>query len=53
LNSSRTAEGFGDLAGITDDEIARLYYDWHQWALPKQLPPEGDWVTWLLMGGRG
>ncbi len=53
MNSSRTAEGFGDLAGITDDEIARLYYDWHQWALPKQLPPEGDWVTWLLMGGRG
>lgn len=35
------------------DEIVKLYYDWNQWALPKQLPPEGDWVTWLLMGGRG
>ena len=21
--------------------------------MPKQLPPEGDWTTWLLMGGRG
>jgi phage terminase large subunit-like protein len=35
------------------DEIAALYYDWNRWALPKQLPPTGDWVTWLLMGGRG
>ncbi len=30
-----------------------MYYDWHRWALPKQLPPEGDWTTWLMLGGRG
>lgn len=23
------------------------------WALPHQLPPEGDWKTWVIMGGRG
>ncbi|WP_245895051.1 DNA-packaging protein [Devosia submarina] len=53
MNSSRTAEEFGDLADKTNAEIVQLYYDWRQWALPKQLPPEGDWITWLLMGGRG
>lgn len=23
------------------------------WAMPHQLPPEGDWRTWVVMGGRG
>jgi len=23
------------------------------WALPHQLPPEGVWKTWVIMGGRG
>jgi phage terminase large subunit-like protein len=23
------------------------------WAMPHQLPPEGDWTTWVIMGGRG
>ncbi len=23
------------------------------WALPHQLPPEGDWRSWVIMGGRG
>ncbi|XDA96564.1 terminase family protein [Sulfitobacter sp. LCG007] len=23
------------------------------WAMPHQLPPEGDWRTWVIMGGRG
>ncbi|MES1199394.1 MAG: terminase family protein [Pseudomonadota bacterium] len=27
--------------------------DWLFWARPDQLAPEGDWRTWLLMGGRG
>ena len=27
--------------------------DWQLLARPEQLPPEGDWRTWLLMGGRG
>ncbi|WP_035101846.1 terminase family protein [Devosia sp. LC5] len=28
-------------------------FDWPLWAAPHQTPPEGDWTTWLLMGGRG
>ncbi|MEM6847156.1 MAG: terminase family protein [Pseudomonadota bacterium] len=27
--------------------------DWLIWARPDQLPPPGDWVTWLVLGGRG
>ena len=23
------------------------------WALPHQLPPDGAWKTWIIMGGRG
>jgi phage terminase large subunit-like protein len=23
------------------------------WALPHQMPPRGDWRTWVIMGGRG
>nr|WP_143535112.1 glycoside hydrolase TIM-barrel-like domain-containing protein [Roseivivax jejudonensis] len=23
------------------------------WAMPHQLPPEGDWRTWVILGGRG
>lgn len=26
---------------------------WRAKARPKQLPPEGDWLGWLLMAGRG
>lgn len=26
---------------------------WRAWARPTQLPPEGDWRVWLMMGGRG
>lgn len=28
-------------------------FDWNRWALAAQLPPEGDWTTWLILGGRG
>lgn len=26
---------------------------WHQKARTNQLPPEGDWSTWLILAGRG
>lgn len=41
------------LASLDDEEIEELTFDWPLWARPAQLPPAGDWVTWLLMGGRG
>ena len=30
-----------------------LPYLFEFWAMEHQLPPEGDWRTWLIMGGRG
>ena len=33
--------------------MAALLWDWPLWARPDQLPPEGVWRTWLLLGGRG
>lgn len=41
------------LGELTDGEAAALEFDWNFWARPNQLPPEGDWTTWLLLGGRG
>ncbi len=26
---------------------------WHAWAHDGQLPPAGDWPTWLMVTGRG
>lgn len=37
----------------THGAIAELPYDWNVWARPEQWPPPGDWLTWLLLAGRG
>ncbi len=37
----------------SDEDARQLYFAWNRWALDKQRPPEGDWTTWLLLGGRG
>ncbi len=34
-------------------DLDQIYFDWLTWAEPAQLPPEGDWTTWLMIGGRG
>jgi phage terminase large subunit-like protein len=28
-------------------------HDWRSQARPEQLPPSGDWSTWLILAGRG
>lgn len=38
---------------LQDAEAAELRHSWPLWARDAQLPPAGDWTTWLLMGGRG
>jgi phage terminase large subunit-like protein len=66
LSSSEIAEARGFLEELRGpmpaQELARrrgavdtceIYFDWNLWALDKQRPPEGDWTTWLLLGGRG
>lgn len=41
------------LTRLTDDEAEQLLYEWAVWARPNQLPPPGDWRTWLVLAGRG
>ncbi|MEM7752393.1 MAG: terminase family protein, partial [Pseudomonadota bacterium] len=41
------------LSDLEREEIRGLPYLFDFWALPHQLPPEGDWKTWVVMGGRG
>jgi phage terminase large subunit-like protein len=49
-----TPEGIEQwLAGLSDHAVMALPYLWEMWALPHQLAPDGDWRTWVIMGGRG
>jgi phage terminase large subunit-like protein len=41
------------LKGLTKQEIRRLEYDWAFWARQNQKTPPGDWITWLVLAGRG
>lgn len=50
------------LAGLNSDELKELdklilssgaLWDWQAFARPEQLAPEGDWMTWLVLAGRG
>ena len=45
------AEAF--LASLPDEALAALPWLFEFWALPHQLAPEGDWKTWVILGGRG
>jgi hypothetical protein len=41
------------IARFDDRTLMAHAHDWSLTARPEQLPPEGDWRTWLMMGGRG
>lgn len=41
------------LAEAPSEWKARALYDWPFWAREGQLPPAGDWRTWLILAGRG
>lgn len=41
------------LAGLTEEQAKSLLWDWKVWARPNQLAPKGDWLTWLVLAGRG
>lgn len=38
---------------LTDRQLEELEYDWRFWARKNQIAPEGDWLTWLILAGRG
>lgn len=42
------------IESLSNDEAAELIYRWEFWARPAQLAPKGtDWLTWLILAGRG
>ncbi len=41
------------LENLNDGEMLALPYLFEFWAMDHQLPPEGDWRAWVVMGGRG
>ncbi len=38
---------------LSEGELLALPYLFEFWAMDHQLPPEGDWRSWVIMGGRG
>lgn len=53
LPPKERAQAFKE-AGIDPVKDAeRIRWDWSLWARPKQLPPKGDWFTWVMRSGRG
>jgi len=41
------------LASLSKETLAELKYHWPFWARPDQMQPEGNWITWLILAGRG
>lgn len=50
LTLEQRAALFADLA---PEQLDALRCDWPLWARAEQLPPPGDWSTWLVLAGRG
>ncbi|WP_316359515.1 glycoside hydrolase TIM-barrel-like domain-containing protein [Devosia sp.] len=51
--AAEDADGATEVGRLTDEEVEAQYFDWSKWAYEQQREPEGDWTTWLFMGGRG
>ncbi|WP_370874485.1 DNA-packaging protein [Amorphus orientalis] len=41
------------LAGLPHETVRWLAREWLFQARDEQLPPDGDWTVWLILGGRG
>ena len=41
------------LDALSPNALMSLPWLFEHWALGHQLPPEGDWTTWVILGGRG
>jgi hypothetical protein len=47
------AERLRRLARLPQYDCRWLLHEWRFWARADQVPPPGDWVTWLILAGRG
>jgi phage terminase large subunit-like protein len=53
LLACASAGKLDEAAALIFPHRARLEHDWPLWAREDQLPPAGNWKTWLILGGRG
>jgi phage terminase large subunit-like protein len=47
------AEITAHLASLPEQTKADLLHHWPFWARPEQQAPDGQWLTWLILAGRG
>jgi phage terminase large subunit-like protein len=38
---------------LSQSQLSLIDRDWPGWAHAGQVPPQGEWATWLFLGGRG
>lgn len=53
LASANAAERNEFLDALSKYDLHGLLYLFEFWALEHQVPPKGDWRTWVILGGRG
>ncbi|KHK92382.1 DNA-packaging protein [Novosphingobium malaysiense] len=53
LNTLTLEERREKLRTLSETEREEVQTHWKLWARSEQLPPPGDWRTWLIMAGRG
>lgn len=46
-------EASGFASQLSNNAVLSLLWMFEVWALKHQRPPSGDWLTWVVMGGRG
>lgn len=46
-------ERLAALRELSDEQRKAFRSHWRLWARERQLPPPGDWTTWLILAGRG
>lgn len=51
--ASLSPKGRASLLDLSLEEQAALLFEWRRWARPNQISPDGDWIGWLQLGGRG
>lgn len=50
---AKAQESFLEELETVEGAMCALPFLFEFWAMPHQLPPEGDWRTWVILGGRG
>ncbi len=53
IASARKSDQERFLTEIPEPVLAGLPYLFEFWAMEHQVPPEGDWHAWVILGGRG